>query len=103
MKITMNNLIKNYTNPRLCTKDNTASRAVTNSGHNFDAITIQSNPRQIEERTFAENISKKLSAEVFKPASDEKLERLQKEVSSQSYKIDSCAIASKILLLGEGF
>lgn len=101
MKITLNNPVKNYADLRHYAKDNAASYAASNKGHNFDAITIQSNRRQIEERTFAESVARKLSSEVSKTASDEKLQNLRDQVTSHSYRVDTHAVASKILLVQE--
>ena len=97
MKITTNNIIKNYPDLRIHTKENSTPPAVTNDGHSFDAIIIKSNPRQIEEHTFAKSVSRQLSSEVN--ASAEKIERLQNQVSEHTYQVDAYAIASRMLLI----
>lgn len=101
MKISINHLVRNYTDLGHHTKETSAAYAVSNTGHKFDAITIQSNPRQIEERTFAEAVSRQLSAEVSNSVSEEKVNLLKAQVTSGAYQIDAHAIASNILLLGE--
>lgn len=101
MKITTSNMIKNYTDLRIHTKENSAPSVVppNNDSHKFDALIIQSKPRQIEEHTFAKSVSRQLSAEVSQTASAEKLQRLQNQISGNSYQVDASAIASRMLLV----
>ena len=96
MKITTNNMIKNYPDLRIHTKENSTPPAVTNDGHSFDAIIIKS---QIEEHTFAKSVSRQLSSEVNATASAEKIERLQNQISEHTYQVDAYAIASRMLLI----
>ena len=81
MKISTNNVINNFTDIRIHTKENSAPSVVSNDEHNFDAIIIQSDPRQIEEHTFAKSLS------------------LQDRIASHTYHIDTHAIAARMLLL----
>ena len=99
MKITTNNIIKNYTDLRIHTKENSTPHTVSNDGHSFDEIIIKSNPRDIEEHTFAKSLSRKLSSEVNTAASAEKIEQLQNQISAHTYHVDAYAIASKMLLV----
>ncbi len=99
MKITTNNMIKNYPDLRIHTKENSTPPAVSNDGHSFDAVIIKSNPRQIEEHTFAKSVSRQLSSEVNATASAEKIERLQNQVSQHTYQVNAYAIASRMLLI----
>lgn len=99
MKITTNNMIKNYPELRIHTKENTTPPTVSNDGHSFDAVIIKSNPRQIEEHNFAKSLSRKLSSEVNTTASAEKIESLQNQISEHTYQVDAYAIASRMLLL----
>ncbi len=101
MKISTNNIIKNYTDLRLHTKENSAPSVATpnNDSHKFDALIIQSKPWQIEEHTFAKSVSRQLSAEVSQTASAEKLQNLQNEISGNTYQVDAHAIASRMLLI----
>lgn len=101
MKISLNHLIRNYTDVSKHTKGTSAVHSISNTEHNFDAITIQSNPRQIEERTFSELVAKQLFHAVSNDVSEEKVNSLQTQVEAGTYQIDSRSIASKILLLGE--
>ena len=100
MKISTNNVINNFTDIRIHTKENSAPSVVSNDEHNFDAIIIQSDPRQIEERTFAKDVSLRLSAEVKNTAaSAEKLQNLQDQITAKTYHVDAHAIAARMLLL----
>ena len=101
MKIsTNNNVINNFTDLRIHTKENSTPSVVSNDGHNFDAVIIKSDPRQIEERTFAKDVSLRLSAEVKNTAaSAEKLQNLQDQITAKTYHVDAHAIAARMLLL----
>ena len=99
MKISTNNVINNFTDMRLHTKENSAPSVVSNNGHNFDAIIIQSDPRQIEEHTFAKSLSRQLSSEIKDTASAERVQDLKNQVAAQEYHIDAHAIAARMLLL----
>lgn len=98
MKIFTNNIFKNYTDLPLHTKEHTPENVALNVNHKFDVITIQSDRRQIEERTFAEKLSKELMSDVKQTASDEKVADLQNQIALGTYQVDTNAIASKILL-----
>ena len=91
--------MKSYPELRLHTKENLAPSAASNDGHSFDALIIQSNPRQIEEHTFAESVSRQLSSGMTDTASAEKVQDLKNKVAEHTYQIDAYAIASKILLV----
>ncbi|MCI8886243.1 MAG: flagellar biosynthesis anti-sigma factor FlgM [Dorea sp.] len=100
MKITTNNnVMNNYADLRIHTKDNSTPSAVSNDGHNFDAVIIKSDPRQIEERTFAKDVSRRLSSEMKDTASADKLHNLQEQITAKTYHVDAHAIAARMLLL----
>ncbi len=99
MKVSINNIINNYTDLRPHAKGGSAPLSSSNDGHSFDAVIIKSNPRQIEEHTFAKSISRQLASEVKNTASEEKIKSLQDQVASHTYQIDTYAIASRMLLL----
>lgn len=99
MKITTNNVINNFTDRRIHTKDNSAPSVISNDGHNFDAVIIKSDPRQIEERTFAKAVAQRLSSEIKDTASADKMRSLQNQVASNTYHVDAHAIAARMLLL----
>lgn len=99
MKITTNNVINNFTDRRIHTKENSAPSVISNDGHNFDAVIIKSDPRQIEERTFAKAVAQRLSSEIKDTASADKIQSLQNQVASNTYHVDAHAIAARMLLL----
>lgn len=99
MKITTNNVINNFTDRRIHTKENSAPSVISNDGHNFDAVIIKSDPRQIEEHTFAKAVAQKLSSEVKDTASMDKIRSLQNQVSANTYHVDAHAVAARMLLL----
>ena len=99
MKITTNNVMNNFTDRRIHTKDNSAPSVISNDGHNFDAVIIKSDPRQIEERTFAKAVAQRLSSEMKDTASADKIRSLQNQVASNTYHVDAHAIAARMLLL----
>ena len=99
MKISTNNIMNNYTDVRLHPKENSAHSSISNDGHSFDAIIIQTDPRQIEEHTLAESISRQLSSEIENIASAEKIDDLKNQISAHTYQVDAQAIASRILLV----
>ncbi len=99
MKITTNNVINNFTDRRIHTKENSAPSVISNDGHNFDAVIIKSDPRQIEEHTFAKAVAQRLSSEVKNTASSDKIQNLQNQVAANEYHVDAHAIAARMLLL----
>ncbi len=98
MKIS-NHIIKNYTEPPLHAKEGSISHAAGSGGHNFDAVIIQSNPREIEEHHFAKVLAERLSSEIKNSAAPEKIHDLKSQISGNAYTVDVHAIASKILLV----
>ena len=66
----------------------------------FDAITIQSNQRQIADQTFANKLATSISSDMKTVTTEEeKLVQLKHQIKEGTYHLDSVAIASKILLL----
>ncbi|MCI8293111.1 MAG: flagellar biosynthesis anti-sigma factor FlgM [Hespellia sp.] len=99
MKISTNNVINNYTDLRLHTKDNSVPGPVSDGGRSYDAIIIQSDPKEIEEHHFAKSLSHQISSEIRNTASADKIQNLQNQVHAQTYQIDPHAIAAKMLLV----
>lgn len=99
MKISTNTLVKSYGSLPIHTKEHFTETASLTKDHNFDVLTIQSNRREIEERTFAEAVSKELISDLKQISSEEKLQNLQNQIALGTYQIDTQAIASKILLV----
>ena len=99
MKITTNNVMKSYPDLRIHTKENPAPSAASSDGHSFDALIIQSNPRQIEEHTFAKSVSRRISSDMNYTASAEKIQNLKDQISGHTYQVDAYAIAARMLML----
>ena len=102
MKISINNIQKNYSDLQIQSKETHRSLAslAESEFSSFDKLLIQSDPRKVEESSFTENLSRKLSNEISSSAKD--FEKIKLQVQSHTYQIDAQAIASRILLLGEG-
>ena len=101
MKISLNNI--NPFRPDavgFSKADSRVSAGAKESG-NYDAITIQSSSRQIQEKTFSEALSRKVASDVKQEATPERVEALKQQVASGTYQIDPYAIASRMLLTGE--
>ncbi len=103
MKISINNIAKNYSDLQIQSKETQKSLASLSESEssNFDQLLIRSNPKQIEEYSFMEGLSKNLSKEVSSSVKD--LEQIKSQVQNGTYQIDAQAVASRILLLGEGW
>ena len=93
MKISIGTILNNHTDLRSVSRNVSGNSIAPDNGHSFDAVIIKSNPRQIEEHTFAKAVSKDLSAEVRNTASPERIQDLRQQVAEGRY-----AVASKILL-----
>lgn len=98
MKISIGTILNNHTDLRSVSRNTSGSTIAPESGHKYDAVIIKSNPRQIEEHTFAKAVSKKLSAEVKETASPEKIHDLRQQVADGRYSVDAYAVASRMLL-----
>ena len=99
MKINTNNPLKNYSDLRHYTKESAVVSAGTAKNRNFDAITIHSDPRQIEEHTFSSMLAREVMQETSVSASEEQLSDLKQQIFSGNYHIDAEAIARKMLLV----
>lgn len=102
MKISINNIQKNYSDLQIQSKETHKSLASSSESEfsKFDQLLIQSDPRQIEESSFVDNVSKQLSHEVSSTVND--FDKIKAQVQNHTYQIDAQAIASRILLIGEG-
>lgn len=98
MKISIGTILNNHTELRSVSRNASGNSIIPESGHKYDAVIIKSNPRQIEEHTFAKAVSQKLSAEVKETASPEKIQDLQQQVADGRYSVDAYAVAAKMLL-----
>lgn len=102
MKITSNNVTSVYNDIQFPAKDYSRTSGVSGNAAQFDAITIQSGKRQLEEHSFRETISKKIAEDVCTEVSDERLEQLKAQLQNGSYQVDPMAVAARMLLVKEG-
>ncbi|MCI8593431.1 MAG: flagellar biosynthesis anti-sigma factor FlgM [Lachnospiraceae bacterium] len=98
MKISIGTILNNHTDLRSVSRSASGNSITPDNDHSFDAVIIKSNPRQIEEHTFAKAVSKELSTEVRETASQEKIQDLRQQVTDGRYSIDAYAVAARILL-----
>ena len=101
MKITLNN-ISPY---RMETVGHARTDGKVSGGPkgNYDALTIQSSSRQIQEKTFSEALSKQGVSDARQGAPADKVEAVRRQVEAGTYRIDPYAIASRMLVSGEAF
>lgn len=101
MKIMLNN-ISPY---RMETVGYTRADSKVSSGvkGNYDALTIQSSSRQIQEKTFSEALSKRVVSDARGGASADKVEAIKQQVEAGTYQIDPYMIAARMLVSGEAF
>lgn len=102
MKISnTNNLAASYRDISLHTKDSPGSYTQVSDGKSFDAVSIQSTPRQITEKKFASSLAGEIVSQVSRPVSPERLEQLKDQIASGSYRVNASAVASGMLLIQE--
>lgn len=101
MKITLNN-ISPY---RMEIAGHTRTEGKISGGvkGNYDALTIQSSSRQIQEKTFSEALSKQVVSEAGQGTPANKVEAIKQQVEAGTYQIDPYLIASRMLVSGEAF
>ncbi|MGO5053688.1 flagellar biosynthesis anti-sigma factor FlgM [Lachnospiraceae bacterium LCP25S3_G4] len=103
MKISIQNNKNNYFVNQLATQKRTDEHTIGNSSNrNFDAITIHSDAASIATKKFTDSVSSILMSELKKPSSPERLDTLQQQIQNGTYQVDANAIASQILLQGDG-
>lgn len=101
MKITLNNISPYRVETAGYTRvDGKISNGVKG---NYDALTIQSSSRQIQEKTFSEALSKQVVSDAKQGAHPSKVEAIKQQVESGTYQIDPYMIASRMLAGGEVF
>ena len=100
MKISINNIQKNYSDLQIQSKETSRFLTSLSESSSFDQLLIHSDPRKIQESSFSESLSRQLSREVSSAAGN--YESVKAQVQNHTYRIDPQAIASRILLLGEG-
>ncbi len=97
MKISLNN-ISNY-RPELPPVKATAKAMNTEKANrNYDAIIIQSDSRQIAEKTFSSSLARAVSGEIRNAkASEEKIQNIKNQIDNGTYRIQFEQIASRML------
>lgn len=101
MKISLNNISPYRPDTLGYSKPDGRISGDTRAAGNYDAITIQSSSRQIQEKTFSEALSRRIVSEVKETADPGKVESIRQQVAAGTYQIDPYAIASKMMLTGE--
>lgn len=96
-----NNLTAGYNSYNIHTRGTSGSHYEKSSVKMFDAISIESDPREVAEKTFAASVGKQISMEVRVPVSEERIEQLKEQIASHSYVVDPSAIAARMLLMKE--
>lgn len=69
------------------------------ASRNFDGITIQSGIELNPEQQFADALTSRLSLEIRKPVSPNRIQDLQQQIDQGTYQIDINCIADKIMLV----
>lgn len=98
MKISLNN-ISNY-RPELPPVSKATAKAMNTEkdNRNYDAIIIQSDSRQIAEKTFSSSLARAVSGEVRSTqASEEKVQNIKNQIANGTYRIQFEQIASRML------
>lgn len=103
MKITRNNMSLLRVEGAGYNRPDTRVQSGAKGNGNYDAITIQSSSRQIQEKTFSEALSRQVVSETGQGASSEKVAAVKKQVEEGTYQIDPYMIASRMLLSGEAY
>lgn len=98
MSISIDKILHRYTHAIPPVKTESKATAKSVSGKNFDEVMIHSNKRQIEEKKFAESLSKEALSQISQPVPESKLESLKNAVSEGLYHVDADQVASRILL-----
>ena len=102
MKISIDKMANYYSNVQNTKKPANNEKMPQTTGRNFDEILIQTSSRKVEESQFVDHVSKSLLASVTAETSEDKIDMLKNQAEQGLYRIDSGAIASKILLQEDG-
>ncbi|MCI8559354.1 MAG: flagellar biosynthesis anti-sigma factor FlgM [Lachnospiraceae bacterium] len=103
MKISLNNISPYRMEATGHTRTDGKVSGGTKGNGNYDALTIQSSSRQIQEKTFSEALSKQVVSESGQGASADKVEAIKQQVEAGTYQIDPYMIAARMLVSGEAF
>ncbi len=100
MKISLNNIGPFRREASGFAKSEVRTAGGLRTAGNYDAITIHSSSRQIQEKTFSEALSKQIVSEVKQGVSEERVQALKQQVQAGAYRVDPYAVASRMLLAG---
>ena len=103
MKIMRNNMSLFRMEGASHTRSDSRVQSGAKGNGNYDAITIHSSARQIQEKTFSEALSRQVVSEAGQGASPEKVAAVKRQVEEGTYHVDPYLIASRMLLSGEAY
>ena len=103
MKIMRNNMSLFRMEGASHTRSDSRVQSGAKGNGNYDAITIQSSSRVIQEKTFSEALSRQVVSEAGQGASPEKVAAVKRQVEEGTYHVDPYLIASRMLLSGEAY
>lgn len=103
MKITLNNINPYRMEAAGHTRTDARISSGTKGNGNYDALTIQSSSRQIQEKTFSDALSRQVVSDAREGAPADKVENLRQQVEAGTYQIDPYMIAARMLVSGEAF
>ena len=99
MKISLNNITTYHTEFPPVAKATAKNTNTEKAGRsNYDAIIIQSDSRQIAEKTFSSSLAQAVSGEVRSTTtSEEKIQNLKDQIQNGTYTVDFNRVASRML------
>lgn len=99
MKISLNNISNYHTELPPVAKAAAKTTNTEKANRNYDAIIIQSDSRQIAEKTFSSSLAQAVSGEVRNAeTSEEKVQNIKNQIKNGTYAIQFDQIASRMLL-----
>ncbi len=98
MKISLNNISNYHTELPPVAKAAAKTTNTEKANRNYDAIIIQSDSRQIAEKTFSSSLAQAVSGEVRSTTtSEEKIQNLKDQIQNGTYTVDFNRVASRML------
>ena len=102
MKISLNNISNYHLELPPVNKATAKATNTEKANRNYDAIIIQSDSRQIAEKTFSSSLARAVSGEVRNTqASEEKIQTIKNQIDSGTYRIQFEEIDSRMMLSRE--
>ena len=98
MKISLNNISNYHTELPPVAKAAAKTTNTEKANRNYDAIIIQSDSRQIAEKTFSSSLAQAVSGEVQNTQTPEqKIQDIKEQVHNGTYQVQFDKIASRML------